>query len=274
MSLSSRRPFFALLLALTACESECGMPRLNDDVPTATLPVPPHLHHAIIPTYLRSSIFPPQWSVGQTWLLSVRQRSRYWGESPSSLRFVYVVRSADIAPAASESQEASVDSNVADMPLGPPRLWDTRRLRFSLHPFWPLESWSVDGWGRPTHRWFVGDGGPCCASCGCDGFDVPSEKFLDANVGKLEAQASEPMENGIRFYFGADKEHPRVIEWLSGDPWWSRAYVLDQPEPQMPGLGTDWARLVRLPDGTPMSPPPLPQPDEPEPDAGPVDALR
>jgi hypothetical protein len=133
---------------------------------------------------------------------------------------------------------------------------------FSLH-----ETWSVNEWGRPIQRWFVGDGGPCWGQHRC-GMPVPSEKFLDEGVAQLEAQTSEPIENGIRFYGDADKPYPTVIEWLKGDPWWSRLYVLDKPEPVLPGLGTDWARLVRADDGTPISPAPPRAPTTAEPDAG------
>ncbi len=260
----SEHTSLAVLMAVTACRATCEQPHLNEDVSEVKPALPPHLQRVPIPPYLQFSIFPPRWMQDQRWLVKYRQVNRYGLYTTQDPPVTFLLFTTAIG-----FDAMSIDS-YAHEPLDPA---SRNRRTFGLHPFGLHESWSVDKWGRATNRWFVGDRGPCCALCRC-GMEVPSEAYLDPAIGFLEAQTSEPMENGIRFYFGADKAHPRVIEWLSGEPWWSRLYVLGQPEREMPGLGTDCARLVRMPDGTPMSPPPLPDPAEPPPDAGAEDSPR
>jgi hypothetical protein len=265
------RTLTSFLFALAcSCHPACDDPRLNDDVPESKLPPPPHLHRTPIPSLLHSDTFPPLWKVGQTWLVKSRPREQYrsnksvydTGEEQTSI-FSFLVTGVD-------RNEASIDSQPSDVYAHVPLdTQNTERQIFNLRPFGLRETWQVNGWGRAVERSFIGDGGPCCESCRC-GIPVPSEKLLADGIGRLETQASEPIENGIRFYLGADMEHPTVIEWMKGEPWWSRLYILDSPAPSLPQLGTDWARLVRADDGTPISPAPPASPKTAEPDGGPT----
>jgi hypothetical protein len=69
------------------------------------------------------------------------------------------------------------------------------------------------------------------------------------------------MDNGIRFYFDADRSEPMVMEWIAGEPWPSHMYVLGAwSGGQIDSLGNDWEQLLRTLDGIPVAPPPAPWP--------------
>ena len=110
-------------------------------------------------------------------------------------------RSAPKNPVANET-ESLAPTNIKPKARPKPDEPDAIDYEFQQRPFELKGMWRVNGWGKRfaeirNHGLPCGDTTPCF-------WRFPSERLLNPGVGTLEVQSSEPTENGIRFYFGAD----------------------------------------------------------------------